>query len=128
MLVTFNVVVDQPPLFQEAMNSQNSPNIASKVPPTSCHRQILRGIEPKAVHHEVTVRHVAAQGDTHTHSQMTAQQTHFTAQTFVNVTYPIRFYIPTPWQKCCANLNKLMSTYTLVDPGRCGTAHYSTEQ
>ena len=59
MLLPIEVVVDQPPLLQEAMDPQDGSNITSKVTSTSCYREVLGGVETKTVHHEITICHVA---------------------------------------------------------------------
>ena len=54
-----HVVVDNPPLLQESMHTQNGTNIPCEIPPAAGHREILRGVQPKTVNHEVSVGQVA---------------------------------------------------------------------
>lgn len=49
------LVVDQAPLLQEGMNSHNGANITGQVSPAGRHSQILDGIQPVRVDHEVSV-------------------------------------------------------------------------
>ena len=54
-----HVVVDQPPLLQEAVHTQDGPHVTGQVAPAGRHTEILCWVQPKTVHHEVTVGDVA---------------------------------------------------------------------
>ena len=61
MFVSIKVIVNQSPLLKEAMDPQNGSHITGKVASTSCHGEILTRIQTKAVHHKVTIGHVAGE-------------------------------------------------------------------
>ena len=56
--VRLHVVVDDPPLLQEAMHTQNGPNISCQIATAAGDREVLGGVKTKTVHHEVTISQV----------------------------------------------------------------------
>ena len=59
MTVTFNVVINEPPLLQEAMDTQNGPHVSSEVSTATGDRQILGRVQTKTINHKVAIRQVA---------------------------------------------------------------------
>lgn len=57
--LSLHVVVDQSPLFHKSMHTHDGTNIASKVAPAGCDREVLVGGQTKAINHEVAIGKVA---------------------------------------------------------------------
>lgn len=51
----FYLVVYQAPLFEEGVYTHDGANVTGKVPATSSHSKVLRGVQAVSVYHEVTV-------------------------------------------------------------------------
>jgi hypothetical protein len=49
------LVIDQSPLLQESMNPHDSSHITGQIPPTSRNSQILSGIQPISINHEISI-------------------------------------------------------------------------
>lgn len=58
MSVRLHMVVDNPPLLQEAMYTQNGPDISCQIAATAGDREVLGGVKTETVNHEVTISQV----------------------------------------------------------------------
>ena len=60
MALPLHMIVDQAPLLQKPVDTHDGSHITSKGPSTCRDREVLGGVQPKTVYHEVAVGKIAA--------------------------------------------------------------------